>query len=432
MADEACVEQATGPARRRLRAGRRPTVTARPCSTRFTEDYRQYLHRPPDRPPAAHRRPRRARRWRRGSPTAESRPTSRPTPAAAPGTACVQPHPRRDPRRPPRSSRRSTTAAPTSPRSPPSGRPTPAAGAEGGELGASGRPVRRARVRGRRSSAPARRRGGGPVADRVRLPPHPGHRARGAPTIEEVRARRWPRPSREATQQRSSTWFQAPGARARSRSIPGSARLGRPSEGDGHAAGEPTATDPGELGDRPGRRRRPRAGRRPSSAPRPRSRRSTRGAGAVRAHDPPPVRVRCSATELTASTTVYERRPTFDEVYQAIVDRCWSPRRPSTARCSTPCPARRAWPSARRAAGGRGRRAASRSRCIPALSFLDLAWVRLGVDPLARGRAPRRRPPLRVDAAGERGPAARRPVRQRGACCPTSSSPSRTTRPSGR
>ena len=64
--------------------------------------------------------------------------------------------------------------------------------------------------------------------------------------------------------------------------------------------------------------------------------------------------------------------------------------------------------------------AASRSRSLPALSFLDLAWVRLGVDPLEAASA------WSTATASHRGgrragPAARRPLPQPARCCPTSS-----------
>ena len=57
--------------------------------------------------------------------------------------------------------------------------------------------------------------------------------------------------------------------------------------------------------------------------------------------------------------------------------------RPSTARCSTRCPARRSCSSARCAS----LLADDRVDCdvLPAMSFLDVAWARLGIDPVEAG-----------------------------------------------
>ena len=77
---------------------------------------------------------------------------------------------------------------------------------------------------------------------------------------------------------------------------------------------------------------------------------------------------------------------------------------------------------ARLARGGRAHRRAAcarqaervdgRADVVPALSFLDLAWARLGVDPVAERRARRRRPPVRDRGRGRARAAAGGPVRQ--------------------
>ena len=84
----------------------------------------------------------------------------------------------------------------------------------------------------------------------------------------------------------------------------------------------------------------------------------------------------------------------------------------------------------RAAAGRRGQwRRRQPSRSVPALSFCDLAWGRLGIDPLAAGV--RLVDGLSFARAGGRRPrpAARRPVLVERRCCPTSSSPSRSRLP---
>ena len=104
-------------------------------------------------------------------------------------------------------------------------------------------------------------------------------------------------------------------------------------------------------------------------------------------------------------------------------------------------PPRRRRRRARRGAVRRARlaarpRAQRASRCVaddrvecdvlPAMSFLDVAWARLGIDPVEVGRAPRRRARVRR----RRGRRARArcwsPTPTPTGCCPTSSSPSRT------
>ena len=82
------------------------------------------------------------------------------------------------------------------------------------------------------------------------------------------------------------------------------------------------------------------------------------------------------------STTSTSRPTRFDDVYAEIADRLVAAAA-STARCCTPCPGRRSCSSARCSA----LRADPRIECelLPAMSFLDLAWARLGIDPVEAG-----------------------------------------------
>ena len=139
------------------------------------------------------------------------------------------------------------------------------------------------------------------------------------------------------------------------------------------------------------------------------------------AADRPGRRIRFLRTTRHPAASVVAGAPSFDDVYEApsastrstaaIVDgagrRRGRARRGALRRARLAAGAERTRrPAARRRRPGRGR-----GRC-PALSFLDLAWVRLGVDPLER-RRPRwstaTASPSRRRGAG---PAARRPVRQ--------------------
>ena len=180
-------------------------------------------------------------------------------------------------------------------------------------------------------------------------------------------------------------------------------RVGRPRRRLGPAGA-------GDAGRRPapGRRRRPRARR---ARPRHRGharRRSTasRAASCARPRHPS-ASVVGDADELRRP--LRRGRP-LDDVYAGIVEALVAAA-PSTARCSTRCPARRSSPSARsscsladRTGGGRGacRRCRSSTwRGCASASTRSSAGVRL-VD----GHR------FAAEAAGRAGPAARRPVRQ--------------------
>ena len=174
-----------------------------------------------------------------------------------------------------------------------------------------------------------------------------------------------------------------------------------------------TAPDPPPAGARPldgaapGRGVRARARR-----PRPRhaggARRDRARPAPLPAHDPPSVRA-----------ASWGRRTSFDDLYErgrAHRRRLRRHRRGAGGGGGRP---RR---GAVRRARARRSSPSTRSSCcvaddrvdvelLPALSFVDLAWVRLGVDPVERGRAAGRRPPVRHRRGGGAGPAARRPVR---------------------
>ena len=134
-------------------------------------------------------------------------------------------------------------------------------------------------------------------------------------------------------------------------------------------------------------------GRCPTCSPRARSPPSTRSRTASCAPAATPRRPPCPSA--TTSTTVYEAAASFDEVYATIVERLRTPRRRSTARCCTPCPARRWWPSAR-------------SSSSSPTTALDVDGAAGAVVPRPGLGPPRRRP------GGPRGAAGRRPPVRRG------------------
>ena len=118
-----------------------------------------------------------------------------------------------------------------------------------------------------------------------------------------------------------------------------------------------------------------------------------------------------STSTPTRSTTCTPRSPSAS-----------SPRRPSTARCCTRCPARRWCSSARCARSCADRRV----ECAvhPAMSFLDVAYARLGIDPVEAGVTLVDGHEFATAAAGN--PAARCswPTPTPTGCSATSSSPS--------
>ena len=104
---------------------------------------------------------------------------------------------------------------------------------------------------------------------------------------------------------------------------------------------------------------------------------------------------------------VYDAEPTFEAVYRRIADELLAAAATAPAsRCSTPYPARRGSSSGPSTSLVRRRRrtAGVDVEVLPALSFLDLAWVRLGVDPLEEGSRLVDGHRFAEAAAGERGP----------------------------
>ena len=102
---------------------------------------------------------------------------------------------------------------------------------------------------------------------------------------------------------------------------------------------------------------------------------------------------------------VYDAEATFDEVYRRIVDTLLATAGDGAGRCSTPCPARPGCSSAPSTCSSpTAPPRASMWRSLPAMSFVDLAWVRLGVDPLEQGVRLVDGHRFEVAAAGERGP----------------------------
>ena len=153
---------------------------------------------------------------------------------------------------------------------------------------------------------------------------------------------------------------------------------------------------------RQGRGRRARSGRRRPLAAR-RARRARAITGAVRAHRAPSRRRRPRRRRHRVRTArrALRRGDDLDTVYGAIavVRRRRGPRARRTSR--TRFPAARTSPSAPSSCSARrGRR---RSRSFPALSFADLAWARLGIDPMGGARVVDARA-FAIDAAGFAGP----------------------------
>ena len=130
----------------------------------------------------------------------------------------------------------------------------------------------------------------------------------------------------------------------------------------------------------------------------------------LRAHHPPPERRPGRAGHVVRRALragrLASRRST-----PAIVERAGGGGRRARARCCTPCRARRWSPSGRSSCCGPT--PASRWRSCPVLSFLDLAWARLGIDPVGAGVRLIDGHRFAVEAAGQTGPAPGRPVRQR-------------------
>ncbi len=122
---------------------------------------------------------------------------------------------------------------------------------------------------------------------------------------------------------------------------------------------------------------------------------------AVPAHQSAPGRSG-GAGRRRRSTTSTTPPTTIDEVYPAIVELLVEAAAGATARSSTPCPAPRSSPSA--PSSSCWPTTGSAVEVLPALSFLDLAWVRLGVDPVAVGVRVVDGHRFAVEAAGERGP----------------------------
>ncbi len=132
-------------------------------------------------------------------------------------------------------------------------------------------------------------------------------------------------------------------------------------------------------------------------------------AGTVAAVDRIPVRylrtVRHPAAEAVANAVpcddLYDRSATLEEVYPAIVERL-------VAAASEHAEVLYAVPGSPRVAEASVELLVADGRVevevLPALSFLDLAWERLGVDPLAGGVRLVDGQRFAVDAAGERGP----------------------------
>ena len=124
----------------------------------------------------------------------------------------------------------------------------------------------------------------------------------------------------------------------------------------------------------------------------------------VPSHGPPPRGGGVRATSRSFDHH-YDEADTFEQVYARIVEDLVgggaAERRPARGRLRRP-----RFTAGRR---GHGRDAAPRPRVgveiVPALSFLDLAWAALGVDPVASGVQLGRRRPLRDRAAaGRSGP----------------------------
>ena len=97
---------------------------------------------------------------------------------------------------------------------------------------------------------------------------------------------------------------------------------------------------------------------------------------------------------------LYESATSFDEVYAAIVEALVTRRR-TTARAVRGARFDR---RGRTSGGAAARRPRVEVEVLPALSYLDLAWARLGVDPVALGARLVDGRRFATEAAGERGP----------------------------
>jgi tetrapyrrole methylase family protein/MazG family protein len=109
--------------------------------------------------------------------------------------------------------------------------------------------------------------------------------------------------------------------------------------------------------------------------------------------------------DATSFDEVYERAATLDEVYEAIVARLLAAAAEHGeivyAVPGSPLVAERTVELLRATATGRDE---VELRLLPALSYLDLAWAALGVDPLAAGVRLVDGHRFATEAAGERGP----------------------------
>ena len=118
--------------------------------------------------------------------------------------------------------------------------------------------------------------------------------------------------------------------------------------------------------------------------------------------------------DATSFDDVYDAADTFDDVYATIVDRLVTAADANTAACCTRCPGRRSCSSARCA--GCATTIAIDCRVLPAISFLDLAYERLGIDPVETGLRLIDGHEFATASAGYARPDARRPhPRQLGA-----------------
>lgn len=122
--------------------------------------------------------------------------------------------------------------------------------------------------------------------------------------------------------------------------------------------------------------------------------------------------VRRAGGSVTAFDDVYESAPAFDAVYRTIVERIVdAAREAGAAVAASPGPAPTvcyAVPGsplvAERTVDLLRARPDLEVEVVPALSFLDLAWARLGVDPLAAGVRVLDAADFPVGAAGQPGP----------------------------
>ena len=131
-------------------------------------------------------------------------------------------------------------------------------------------------------------------------------------------------------------------------------------------------------------------------------------AGAVRSSCAPPGirRLLPSRRPARSTTTTSGPRPSTRSTGPSWTT-WWPLRSTGGAGASTPCPGRRRWPSGPWPCWLSHPRVVSGEVDLvvhPAVSFLDLAFARLGVDPVAAGVRVVDGEAFAVDAAGERGP----------------------------